>query len=125
MDAAGIAEVAPGQPMCSLLAELEGCDENERSGYTSHGRCKRFSKWVETRRSLAIPYVFMIQIQFNGEPHSIQEGTTLLQLLERFQVESRFCAVEINLDILPKSEYGLYALREGDSVEVVTLVGGG
>jgi sulfur carrier protein len=67
----------------------------------------------------------MIQIQFNGEPHSIQKETTLLQLLEQFQLESRFCAVEINLDILPKSEYGLYELRDGDSVEVVTLVGGG
>lgn len=67
----------------------------------------------------------MIQIQFNGESHSIQKRTTLLQLLEQFRVESRFCAVEINLDILPKSEYNSYELQEGDSVEVVTLVGGG
>ncbi|XZE43958.1 sulfur carrier protein ThiS [Pirellulaceae bacterium SH467] len=67
----------------------------------------------------------MIQIQFNGEPQSIDPDTTLLQLLERFGVESRFCAVEINLDILPKPEYETYFLRDGDRVEVVTLVGGG
>ena len=34
-------------------------------------------------------------------------------------------AVELNLDILPKSQYESTVLKDGDSVEVVSFVGGG
>lgn len=67
----------------------------------------------------------MIEIEFNGQPRKLEADTTLLQLLELSGVESRFCAVEINLEILPKPEYASYQLKPGDKIEVVTLVGGG
>ncbi len=67
----------------------------------------------------------MIEIEFNGKTEEIEEGTTLIQLLQKAQIESRFCAVEINLEILPKPQYAACTLKEGDKIEVVTLVGGG
>ncbi|MFN7449128.1 MAG: sulfur carrier protein ThiS, partial [Pirellula sp.] len=45
--------------------------------------------------------------------------------LTHAKIESRFCAVELNLDIVPKSDYATRRLQSGDKVEVVTLVGGG
>ena len=67
----------------------------------------------------------MIEIEFNGQPRRLEQELTLLQLLEQSGVESRFCAVEINLEILPKPEYATYRVKAGDKIEVVTLVGGG
>ena len=67
----------------------------------------------------------MIEIEFNGQPRELEPNTTLQQLLEQSGVESRFCAVEVNLEILPKPEYASYRINAGDKIEVVTLVGGG
>jgi sulfur carrier protein len=67
----------------------------------------------------------MIRIEFNGAPKEIDEGSTVLDLLTHVKIESRFCAVELNFDIVPKSDYASRLLQTGDKVEVVTLVGGG
>ena len=34
-------------------------------------------------------------------------------------------AVELNLEVVPRAQHGATVLREGDKLEVVTLVGGG
>ncbi len=67
----------------------------------------------------------MIEVDFNGEKKSVEEGTKLQHLLDEAKIESRFCAVEVNLEILPKSDYATYSVKSGDRIEVVTLVGGG
>ncbi len=67
----------------------------------------------------------MLEIEFNGAKRQVPEGTTILDLLVESKVESRFCAVESNLDIVPKSNYGTHQVQAGDRIEVVTLVGGG
>lgn len=36
-----------------------------------------------------------------------------------------FIAVELNGNILPKSEYATYTIKENDTLEVVSFVGGG
>lgn len=67
----------------------------------------------------------MITIQFNGEAKQVAAGTTVARLLEDSGVPAKFCAVELNLDIVPKDDYATRRLVEGDVIEVVTLVGGG
>jgi sulfur carrier protein len=67
----------------------------------------------------------MVTIEFNGNQEQVDESTTLLALLERSGVESRFCAVEVNLEIVPRSHFAGYRIQDGDQIEVVTLVGGG
>ncbi|MEP4372681.1 MAG: sulfur carrier protein ThiS [Alloalcanivorax venustensis] len=37
----------------------------------------------------------------------------------------RRLAVEVNREIVPKSEHGTHTLQEGDTVEVVHAIGGG
>ena len=67
----------------------------------------------------------MITIEFNGETSQVEEKSTVADLLRLTKVESRFCAVELNLEIVPKDQYTSKSLVSGDKIEVVTLVGGG
>ncbi len=67
----------------------------------------------------------MITIEFNGEASEVSNDSTVADLLRMAKVESRFCAVELNLEIVPRDQYAVRSLSDGDKVEVVTLVGGG
>lgn len=66
-----------------------------------------------------------VSIHFNGGPLEVPDGTTVAQLLEIAEIRSRLIAVEVNLEILAHEEHATHALRSGDTIEVVTLVGGG
>lgn len=67
----------------------------------------------------------MVTIEFNGTEEEVDDTTTILDLLERSGVEPRYCAVEVNLEIVPRAHYASHCVKEGDRIEVVTLVGGG
>ena len=67
----------------------------------------------------------MITIEFNGVSSQFDDQSTVEDLLRFSKVESKFCAVELNLEIVPREQYATRLLRDGDKVEVVTLVGGG
>ncbi len=67
----------------------------------------------------------MITIEFNGEKRQVVEKSTIADLLRSAKVESRFCAVELNLEIVSKAQYETSFLLKDDKIEVVTLVGGG
>jgi sulfur carrier protein len=67
----------------------------------------------------------MITIEFNGVASQVDEESTVEDLLRLSNVQSRFCAVELNLEIVPKDQYATRSLCDGDKIEVVTLVGGG
>jgi sulfur carrier protein len=66
-----------------------------------------------------------MRIQLNGEPYELPDGETVAALLSRLELMGRRIAVELNLDIVPRSQHGTTALREGDQVEVVHAIGGG
>ena len=67
----------------------------------------------------------MLTIQFNGQSTIVQKGTTIEDLIQSAGVPARFCAVERNLEIVPKNLYASILVEADDSIEVVTLVGGG
>jgi sulfur carrier protein len=64
-------------------------------------------------------------IEVNGKPREIANGTSVASLLEELGVKQPHVAVELNLEVVPRAEHAATALREGDRLEVVTLVGGG
>ncbi len=66
-----------------------------------------------------------MQITFNGEKRRIAAGTTVAALLAELQLNPRYLAVELNLDVVPRARHGAQLLQDGDRLEVVTLVGGG
>jgi thiazole synthase len=67
----------------------------------------------------------MPQITVNQQPHSLPVLVTVAGLLKRLGVESGRVAVEVNGDVVPRARHEDRQLADGDSVEVVTLVGGG
>lgn len=66
-----------------------------------------------------------MQICVNGEPREVESGTTLSRLLEELKMQPRYLAVERNFELVPRAQHAACVLGEGDSLEIVTLVGGG
>jgi len=63
-------------------------------------------------------------VKINGEELNIA-GKTVAEYLATTSYDPRRIAVERNGDIVPKAQYGETVLKDGDSVEVVSFVGGG
>ena len=61
-----------------------------------------------------------ITIIFNGHDRQVSGGVTVEQLLNEAEINSRFVAIELNGEILPRQQ-----CADRDIIEVVTLVGGG
>ena len=66
-----------------------------------------------------------ISIRFNGETMEVPLGTTVAELLERAGIRTKLVAVEVNLEIVAHEEHAAHPVQTGDTIEVVTLVGGG
>jgi len=66
-----------------------------------------------------------MNIILNGNPHTVDNQYTVEQLIEQLDLAGKRVAVEVNLDIIPRSEHAQYQLQEGDKVEVVHAIGGG
>ena len=66
-----------------------------------------------------------MRVLLNGEAREVPDGTTVLALLEGAGGDRRRCAVEVNLDVVPRARHADRVLAAGDRVEVVTMVGGG
>jgi thiamine biosynthesis protein ThiS len=66
-----------------------------------------------------------IQVSVNGQPLALPTGSTVAELLRRLALEGKPVAVEHNRRVVPKAEHGSVHLNHGDSVEIVTFVGGG
>ena len=61
----------------------------------------------------------------NGEARQLPEGMTVRQLLEKMALADKRLAVEVNLEIIPRSKHIAHILRAGDRVEIVHAIGGG
>ena len=64
-------------------------------------------------------------IQLNGESFELPDGETVAGLLALQELTGRRVAVELNLDIVPRSQHAERPLCAGDRVEVVRAIGGG
>lgn len=61
----------------------------------------------------------------NGKEISLDQKTTVSDFLSHSSYQINRIAVEMNGQILPKSQYGCTCLHDGDRLEVVSFVGGG
>ncbi len=67
----------------------------------------------------------MITIKLNGEDRSIDQQWTICDLLLDLDINNRYCAVERNLELIPREQHADCRIQDGDRIEIVTLVGGG
>jgi len=65
-----------------------------------------------------------MKLRVNGERLETGAGT-VEALLGELNIRREGVAVEVNLAIVKKKDYPGFALKEGDEVEIVNLVGGG
>jgi len=66
-----------------------------------------------------------ITISLNGEPRQVAAGTSIAELLGELGMVARHVAVEVNLELIPRSRHAEHQLADRDRLEIVTLVGGG
>ena len=63
-------------------------------------------------------------VKVNGEEKDIA-GKTLAEYFATTKYDMKRIATELNGDIVPKATYVETVLRDGDSIEIVSFVGGG
>lgn len=66
-----------------------------------------------------------IAIQVNGEPRTLDEGATILTLLESLGLAGRLVAVLRNGEVVVRARHAETRLAPGDVLEIVHMVGGG
>ncbi|MBF0458559.1 MAG: sulfur carrier protein ThiS [Nitrospirae bacterium] len=66
-----------------------------------------------------------MKIRLNGDDYITKAASTVSELLVELNINPMRVAVELNMVIVKKAEYGSAALKDGDNVEVVNFVGGG
>jgi len=66
-----------------------------------------------------------MRLKVNGAACEVTAGSSVQDLLEQLDFSPEGVAVALNLKVLPRSEWSLRRLQDGDTVEVVRAVGGG
>lgn len=68
--------------------------------------------------------ISIMKLTVNGDTLTL-DGTTIADLVTQLNLTGRRLAVEVNRDIVPKSQHGDFTLKDGDVVEIVHAIGGG
>jgi sulfur carrier protein len=66
-----------------------------------------------------------VQLTINGESRGFDGVADVAGLVASLGLDARKVAVELNLEIVPRSIYGRTALSDGDRIEIVHFIGGG
>lgn len=66
-----------------------------------------------------------MNLTVNGELRTVPEELTVAGLVALCALTPERVAVEVNEELVRRAQHGERILREGDRVEIVTLVGGG
>lgn len=66
-----------------------------------------------------------MNISLNGQTEAVAEGITVAELIRQKLPQVQRLAVEVNLEIVPRSQHERCVLSAGDRVEIVRAIGGG
>jgi sulfur carrier protein len=66
-----------------------------------------------------------MKITVNGNELEFQEDTSIQGMLDKINNQNKMIVIEKNLEIVPKEFFVQTLLKEGDSVEIISFVGGG
>jgi len=65
-----------------------------------------------------------MKLTLNGEAHET-DAKTVRDLIAELGLTRQAVAVEVNQRVVPRKQHDQARLRDGDEIELVTLVGGG
>jgi len=66
-----------------------------------------------------------MHLVINGEQRDFPDGLTVSSLVERLGMKADRVAVELNLEIVPRTNWSATPLKDNDKLEIVHFVGGG
>ena len=66
-----------------------------------------------------------MNVLINGETREVPESVNLKSLLELFSLPSRRVAVELNRNVVRRTDWEATNVSEGDKIEIIHFVGGG
>ncbi len=67
----------------------------------------------------------MMEIFLNGKAQSVENNFRISALIKKLNLENKRLAVEVNNDIVPRSQFESHVLSARDKVEIVHAIGGG
>jgi thiamine biosynthesis protein ThiS len=67
----------------------------------------------------------MLRVEVNGKGREVPVGHTVAALLDDLGLDGRLVVVELNRQIIRRTEIGDVVLRDEDRMEIVHFVGGG
>jgi sulfur carrier protein len=66
-----------------------------------------------------------MRLIINGEEKNVTDISSLASLVEQLGLKSDRLAVELNREIVPRSQWMETPVKDGDRLEIVHFVGGG
>lgn len=66
-----------------------------------------------------------LRVYVNGESREVQGSPSLAELITELDLPAARIAVEVNRDVVRRSEWATTMLRDEDKIEIVHFVGGG
>jgi len=66
-----------------------------------------------------------MKLSVNGEDVTLDGPCSVARLLRQYELDAAPCAVEVNRALIRNRDHEGHTLKDGDIVEIVTLVGGG
>ena len=64
-------------------------------------------------------------VTINGNQTELDDDSSLQQLLQQLKIGEGRIAIELNGEIIPRSQFQQQLLSKGDRVEIVQAIGGG
>jgi thiamine biosynthesis protein ThiS len=66
-----------------------------------------------------------LRVYINGESREVQGNPSLADLITQLDLPAARIAVELNREVVRRSDWGATMLHDDDRIEVVHFVGGG
>jgi sulfur carrier protein len=66
-----------------------------------------------------------MKIKLNGSEIEVNGNISVLELMKMKNFDSTKYVAIVNEDVIPKSKISEVILKEGDEVEIITMMGGG
>ena len=69
--------------------------------------------------------LIMAKIQLNGRKLELKNKHTILELLKKYNMDSKKTAIELNGKIINRNKYKTVYVKDQDKIEIVHFIGGG
>jgi thiamine biosynthesis protein ThiS len=66
-----------------------------------------------------------MELFINGEARQLPDGLSAAGLIVHLAMQNERLAMEVNREIVPRSQFDSYELKPGDRIEIVRAIGGG